>query len=67
MSEPLIVINGRWLSDSEALTVRVAIESLSTQLEDNFLGDDERGKVITQGYRDNINSIRRKMSVDCKK
>jgi hypothetical protein len=53
--EPVITINSHRLSESEAMTVRVALESL---LNDG-LGEDEIGKAIARNYLENIRTIRK--------
>ncbi len=61
-SEPAITINGERLPDSEVACIRVAIETLSTQMQDiNALGEDEGDQAIVHGYRKQIASLRDKM------
>jgi len=55
--EPEIIINGNKLSEGQAMTIRVAIESFAFRLEDG-LGNDETGKQIAKNYKDRINEIR---------
>jgi hypothetical protein len=59
MPEPEIMINGRVITDGEAMTIRVAIESFAGDLMGNGLGDDEHGKAMTSAYLDNIATIRK--------
>jgi len=61
MKEPEIKINGFLLSSAEAMTVRVAVESLSMSLVHEGLGEDEMGKKLTEGYLGSIRQIRTKM------
>lgn len=55
--EPKIVINGKFLSDAQAMTVRVAVNSFSIDLQSNGLGDDEHGKAMTKLYVERIQEI----------
>jgi hypothetical protein len=57
MKEPQIVINGILLTESQSMTIRVAVESFATDLV-NGLGEDEIGKNICQNYKDRISEIR---------
>ena len=59
--EPHIIINGQQLSDGEAMTIRVAVESMSMDLVEEGLGEDEIGKSLTKGYLNSIKHIRTKM------
>lgn len=61
MKEPMITMNGLLLTESEAMTVRVAVESFSMSLHHDGLGEDEVGKSLTTGYMTNIDRIRTKM------
>jgi len=56
--EPKITINDKLLSDGEAMTIRVAVESFAHDLISNGLGNDDTGKAICRGYLTNINKIR---------
>ena len=58
MIEPTITINDRQLTDAQAMTIRVAIESFASDLSENGLGDDETGKQTTKGYLNRIKEIR---------
>lgn len=58
--EPRITINGVLLTIGQAMTVRVAIESFSTSLQEG-LGDDDMGQSITAGYQARIEDIRKVM------
>lgn len=59
MSEPEITINGVPLTDTQAMTIRVAIENFAIDLNDAGLGEDEHGKVMTRRYLQAIQEIRR--------
>lgn len=59
--EPIIIINGKALSEVEAMTVRCAIESFDNTLRVDGLGDDEHGASMVKNYRANIDSIRDKI------
>ncbi len=61
MKEPIITMNGLMLTESEAMTVRVAVESFSMSLHHEGLGDDEVGESLTKAYMMNIDRIRTKM------
>lgn len=58
IDEPRIIINGQTLSNAQALTVRVALESLAGCLSDEGLGSDEHGKMMIESYTARINEIR---------
>lgn len=57
MDEPIKTINGRTLTSSEAMTLRVAIESFALSLSTG-LGGDDIGKGICEGYLANIRRLR---------
>jgi hypothetical protein len=57
IKEANIIINGQECTDSESMTIRVALSSFLMDLNDNGLGDDTHGKVMTSGYKANIFSI----------
>lgn len=61
MNEPTITINGKTLTENEAMTVRVAIESLSMELRANGCGDDEHGKLMSATYWKAIHELRHAM------
>ncbi|KKM78456.1 hypothetical protein LCGC14_1359840 [marine sediment metagenome] len=61
MKESTITINGQTLSSAEAMTIRVAVESLSMSLVEEGLGEDEMGLSLTKGYLNSIQHIRTKM------
>lgn len=60
MKEASIVINGKILTEAEAMTVRVALESFSDSLNAEGLGEDNTGKEISELYKSNIVNIRKK-------
>lgn len=61
MNEPTITINGRTLSEAQAMTVRVALNNFATQLAAKGLGKDEHGKAMTAGYLQHIAELQRLM------
>lgn len=61
MKEASIVINGKILTETEAMTVRVALESFSDSLSAEGLGEDNTGKEISEFYKSNIVNIRKKL------
>lgn len=67
MNEAHIVINGQTLSEGEAMTLRVAMESFAGDLARNGLGTDENGVAICTGYLRQINSLRIKMGYGSEK
>lgn len=60
MTESRITINGVPLGEGQAMTVRVAIESLASSLDDG-LGDDEHGRAMVAAYRARIAELRELM------
>ncbi len=54
-----ITINGEKLTDGQAMTVHVAIQSFLVSLrgEEFPLGDDEHGLKMTKAHLDNIDTI----------
>lgn len=56
--EPTITVNGVLLSEGQAMTVRVALESFAIDLTENGLGSDEHGRKMTEGYLTCIVGIR---------
>ena len=63
MTEPEIIIDGKKLTVGEAMTVRVAINSFVSDIQENGLGEDEHGKAMSEGYIRNGNAVLMKM--DC--
>jgi len=55
--EPSISINGRRLTEAQAMTVRVAVGSFEMTLQGNGLGEDETGRAICAGYLARIAEI----------
>ncbi len=55
--EPKITINGKSLTEAQAMTIRVAVNSFSIDLQSNGLGDDEHGKAMTKLYLERIKEI----------
>jgi hypothetical protein len=58
MSEPTITINGGVLSEGQAMTVRVALETFALSLFHEGLGQDATGTAICRGYLARIEEIR---------
>lgn len=56
--EPDIVVNGVALSEAQAMTVRVALESFSSHLDDG-LGNDRHGQIMVLLYRSRLKEIRK--------
>lgn len=59
MPEPTVTINGKRLTEAQAMTVRVAIEHFASDLREEGLGGDEHGKTMTAAYLARISEIRR--------
>lgn len=57
-NEPEIIINGQNIGIGCSMVIRVAIECLATQLHENGLGDDEKGKELCKNYLNRIEDIR---------
>lgn len=57
--EPEIIINGINIGSGCVITIRVAIESLASDLIENGLGDDEHGKLMKESYLNRICDIRK--------
>lgn len=56
-SEASMVVNGRTLSQSESITIRVALTSYLEKINEDSLGDDEHGEIMKNLYSENITSI----------
>ena len=56
-NEPKISINGKPLTNAQAMAVRVAISSFESDLNSNGLGSDEHGEAMTAGYLDRIEEL----------
>jgi hypothetical protein len=59
--EPEIVINGRRLLAGESMIVRLAIEAFASDIS-RGIGDDELGRLIAEGYRNRLKTIRETLS-----
>lgn len=58
---PKITINGHELTESERMTMFVAIQSFGNEmLKEGALGNDEMGESIRKGYLQNIRNINSK-------
>lgn len=55
--ESTINIGGKLLSVGQAMTLRVAIGSFISSLQDEGLGDDEHGKRMTKAYLQRLSEI----------
>jgi hypothetical protein len=56
--EPIITVNGHKLTEAQAMTVRVAIESFAAMLaEDGALGADEHARALTDLYKTRLAQI----------
>ena len=56
--EPNIVIDGKTLTEQQAMAVRVAIGHFMFSLsEENCLGDDEHGRFMQKAYRDRLTEV----------
>ena len=52
MNEPTVTVSGQRLSDGEVMTIRVALNSfISDMQQPNALGGDEHGKAMASGYQ----------------
>jgi hypothetical protein len=58
-SEPTITINGKVLTSTQAMTIRVAIENFASDLRADGLGNDEHGRTMTKLYLTRIDEIRK--------
>ena len=56
--EATMTVNGIELEAGHVMTIRVALESYASELHENGLGEDERGKAICQGYLKRIGQLR---------
>lgn len=62
--EPKITINGRELTEAQAMTVRVAVQSYAMSLSSEGLGEDETGKAIAKSYLARITEVNRFMALN---
>jgi hypothetical protein len=62
--EPVIYINGIRLTDAQAMTLRVALESFAADTTPpDSLGRDRHGRAMRVGYLTAIEGIRRAMGL----
>lgn len=54
---PAITINGVRLTEAQAMTVHVAIQSFAMSLQEEGLGKDDTGKALTALYLTRIREI----------
>lgn len=58
MIEPVIVINGRHLTEAQAMAVRVAVTNMLTEMADpEALGTDDLGRDITAAYHARLTEV----------
>lgn len=58
MIEPKITINGKELSDGQAMALRVAVTAYYQELEDpDSFGTDKHGRAQVRAYRDRLREI----------
>ena len=57
MMEPAITINGHYLTEAQASTIRCAIEAMASSLADG-LGEDTVGRELTAAYKARIDELR---------
>lgn len=58
MTEPVITINGRLLTEAQAMAVRVAITTFHAEMSvPGVLGQDEHGQRISEAYRDRLTEV----------
>ena len=50
MDEAIVLINGVRLNIGQAMTLRVAIGSFLTSMQDDGLGSDDAGKAMAEAY-----------------
>lgn len=55
--EPKIIINNVYLTEGEAMTIRVAVSSFMLDLQRHGLGDDEHGEHMSTAYQHNLHHI----------
>lgn len=58
IDEPIIIINGVELTKAQAMTIRIAVDTLMIDLTRNGLGNDEVGEAICRGYLRAIDGIK---------
>lgn len=58
MTEPVITINGRQLTESQAMAVRAAVTAFWQDMaEPDALGDDDHGRRMSEAYRDRLTEV----------
>tara|TARA_R110000737_G_scaffold319536_1_gene330788 strand:+ start:414 stop:734 length:321 start_codon:yes stop_codon:yes gene_type:complete len=55
--ESNIIVDGRQLANAESMTIRVALNSFISELNDNGLGDDDHGKSMVKIYTENAQTV----------
>lgn len=58
MKEAQVVINGVTLTESQSMTLRLALESFDDNLKNDGLDSDQHGVAMTAAYRERITEIR---------
>lgn len=56
-NEPAVIINGQTLTEAQAMTVRVALQSFANNLAEDGLGDDDHGEKMVELYLRNISDV----------
>jgi hypothetical protein len=59
--EPRITISGVRLTEGQAMTLRVALESFAVDVASGGLGGGRHGRAMARGYAKRIDEIRRLM------
>lgn len=59
LGEALIIVNGHKLTIGQSMTMRVALENFSIDLQFKGLGKDEHGQKMTDAYKARIREIRK--------
>lgn len=58
MTEPTIVINGKPLTEAQAMAVRVAVTNMLTEMSDaDALGNDPVGRGLVAGYHARLTEV----------
>jgi hypothetical protein len=55
--EPVITMNGRTLTQGQAMTVRVAVCNFQLELREGVLGIDDHGRHMTNAYRERLAEV----------
>lgn len=58
MNEPTITINGQQLTEGQAMTIRVALETFAIDISSHGLGEDAHGQIMRENYARIIGEIR---------